>query len=40
MKPYLEKDGNLVIPFGSDPKYHWWVDIRRHLHDPLHKTKL
>lgn len=23
-KPYLTADGTLVIPFDSDPKYHWW----------------
>lgn len=23
-KPYLAADGTLVIPFDSDPKYHWW----------------
>ena len=22
--PCIEPDGNLVIPFDSDPKYHWW----------------
>lgn len=24
-RPYLEPDGGLVIPFGSDPRYHWWA---------------
>lgn len=24
-KPYLAPDGTLVIPFDSEPKYHWWV---------------
>ncbi len=23
-KPFLEPDGGLIIPFGSDPHYHWW----------------
>jgi hypothetical protein len=23
-KPYLTAGGTLVIPFESDPKYHWW----------------
>lgn len=23
-KPYFKPDGTLVIPFDSDPKYHWW----------------
>lgn len=23
-KPFLEPDGDLVIPFGSDSRYHWW----------------
>ena len=22
--PYLTPTGDLVIPFDSDPKYHWW----------------
>jgi hypothetical protein len=22
--PYLTPGGTLVIPFDSDPKYHWW----------------
>ena len=23
-RPYLTLGGDLVIPFDSDPKYHWW----------------
>lgn len=23
-KPYLDKNGTLVIPFTSHPRYHWW----------------
>lgn len=23
--PYLDQSGDLVIPFSSDPKYHWWA---------------
>jgi hypothetical protein len=22
--PYITPNGDLVIPFDSDPKYHWW----------------
>ena len=22
--PYITQTGDLVIPFDSDPKYHWW----------------
>lgn len=22
--PYIDKSGCLVIPFNSDPKYHYW----------------
>jgi len=22
--PFLQPNGSLVIPFNSDPKYHWW----------------
>ena len=24
--PYINEQGVLVIPFDSDPKYHWWAD--------------
>jgi hypothetical protein len=24
--PYFASDGSLVIPFGSDPRYHYWRD--------------
>ncbi len=24
-RPYLETDGNLVIPFESDGRFHWWA---------------
>lgn len=24
-RPYLDSEGDLVIPFGSDPRYHWWL---------------
>ena len=23
--PYIDEQGILVIPFTSDPKYHWWA---------------
>jgi hypothetical protein len=23
-KPYLKPNGDLVIQFNSDPKFHWW----------------
>ena len=23
--PYLDLDGGLVIPFGSDPRFHYWA---------------
>lgn len=23
-KPHIDRHGTLVIPFSSDPKYHWW----------------
>jgi hypothetical protein len=23
-KPYVARDGELVIPFDSDPRYHYW----------------
>ncbi|MFQ5934771.1 MAG: hypothetical protein ACE5KI_09035 [Dehalococcoidia bacterium] len=24
-KPFLDSSGALVIPFDSDPRYHWWA---------------
>ena len=27
--PYLTPGGDLVIPFDSDPKYHWWKGGQR-----------
>ena len=24
-RPYVDGAGDLVIPFDSDPKYHWWT---------------
>lgn len=24
-KPYFDLDVDLVIPFGSDRRYHWWI---------------
>jgi hypothetical protein len=24
-KPYIDRYGVLVIPFNSEPKYHWWA---------------
>lgn len=24
-KPYLNQHRTLIIPFSSDPKYHWWA---------------
>lgn len=23
-KPHIDRHGTLIIPFSSDPKYHWW----------------
>lgn len=23
--PYLDESGDKVIPFDSDPRYHWWL---------------
>jgi len=25
-RPYLNRVGDLMIPFNCDPKYQWWVD--------------
>ncbi|HOC61095.1 MAG TPA: hypothetical protein PKN70_14155 [Smithellaceae bacterium] len=22
--PYIDKTGNIVVPFNADPKYHFW----------------
>jgi hypothetical protein len=46
--PFLQPNGNLVIPFNADNKYHWWnggkslTEIRREFSDgpygPWHYT--
>jgi hypothetical protein len=25
LRPYLDRNNTLRIPFDSDPKYHWWA---------------
>ena len=25
-KPYINEQGILVIPFDSEPRFHWWAD--------------
>jgi hypothetical protein len=27
--PYIDDSGNVIIPFNSDPKYHFWKDGQR-----------
>ena len=24
LKPFIDDQGRLIIPFDSDPRYHWW----------------
>jgi hypothetical protein len=24
-RPYINEQGELIIPFTADPKYHWWA---------------
>ena len=24
-RPYIDKQGVLVVPFDSEPRYHWWA---------------
>ncbi len=24
-RPFIDSDGGLVLPFGSDKRYHWWA---------------
>ncbi len=26
LQPFFQPSGNLVIPFDSDPRYHWWKE--------------
>jgi hypothetical protein len=39
-KPYVDEHGILIIPFDSDPKYHWWasgqsvIETLRELNTP------
>ncbi len=36
--PFLDTEGDLVIPFDSDPKYHWWKG-RQRISDTLKELK-
>jgi hypothetical protein len=38
-RPYLDAEGDLVIPFGADPQYHWW-DSGQSLATTLRELKV
>ncbi|MCF8026626.1 MAG: hypothetical protein K9K82_14210 [Desulfobacteraceae bacterium] len=33
--PYIDSNGDLRIPFNSDPKYHWWKGYGQSLLETL-----
>jgi hypothetical protein len=37
--PYIDSNGNLRIPFDSDPKYHWWKRCGQSLLETLRELK-
>jgi len=39
MVPYIDESGNVVIPFNSDPQYHFWKS-GQHFLDILQKMKV
>jgi hypothetical protein len=38
-KPFIAPDGELVIPFDSDPKYHWWRPCGQSVFETLRELK-
>lgn len=34
-EPYIDSNGDLRIPFNSDPKYHWWKGCGQSLLETL-----
>ena len=39
LRPFLQPNGQLVIPFDSDPKYHWWKDEKMNLSEIKKETE-
>ena len=39
LRPFLQPNGQLVIPFDSDPKYHWWKDGKMNLSEIKKETE-
>ena len=33
--PYINERGELIIPLGSDPKYHWWTEEGQSIEETL-----
>lgn len=38
-QPYINAKGELVVPFNSDPKYHWWRQGSQGLFETLRELK-
>lgn len=38
-KPYIDANGELRIPFNSDPKFHWWKRCGQSLLETLRELK-
>lgn len=38
-EPYIDANSELVIPFNSDPKYHWWRRCGQSLLETLRELK-
>lgn len=39
-KPYITEEGELVIPFDSDPKYQYWKPCGQSLFETLRELKV
>jgi len=38
-KPYIDARGDLIIPFDSEEKYHWWKEGGQSIRETLKELK-
>lgn len=39
-KPYIAADGNLIVPYDSDPKYHYWKPCGQSIFETLRELNV
>jgi hypothetical protein len=37
--PYIDSNGELIVPFNSDPRFHWWKRCGQSLLETLRELK-